>query len=105
MLKPPSPQSAMTWRERSSAWMPLAWPKRGPTGPVVEGADDPLLAALADPVARPERVEPGVEDEHGVARSEVAHHTRHSLRMNAVLTAREIGLLVQLLVPALAFGR
>jgi hypothetical protein len=24
MLKPPSPQRAMTWCERSSAWMPLA---------------------------------------------------------------------------------
>jgi hypothetical protein len=32
--------------------------ERGPDRAIVEGADDPLLAALADPVARPERVEP-----------------------------------------------
>jgi hypothetical protein len=46
--------------------------KRGADGAIVERADDPLLAALADPVARPERVESGVENEHGVSRGEVA---------------------------------
>ena len=29
--------------------------KRGAHGAIIEGADDPLLAALADPVARPSR--------------------------------------------------
>src|SRR5580700_5637954 len=66
---------------------------------------DPLLAALADPVARPERIEPGVDDEHGVARGEIAHCARHRLRMNTIPAARGIGLLVQHLVPALATGR
>jgi hypothetical protein len=69
---------------------------------IVEGADDRLLAALADPVARPECVEPGVDNEHGVAFGEIAHHTRHILRMNAVLAARGIGLLVLHLVPGFA---
>ena len=78
--------------------------ERGAHRAIVERADDPLLAALANPVARPEGVEPGVDDEHGVALGEVAHHTRHSLRMNAVLAARGIGLPVQLLVPGLALG-
>src|SRR6516225_12189153 len=36
MLKPPSPQSAITWRERSSAWMPLAWPRAVPTAPLLK---------------------------------------------------------------------
>src|ERR1700728_5301353 len=67
--------------------------KRGADGAIVERADDPLLAALADPVARPERVEPGVEDKHGVARGEVAPQPRHSRSMNAVLTRRGIRLL------------
>src|ERR1700738_1874588 len=88
--------------------------KGGADGAIVEGADDPLLAALADPVARPERVEPGVDDKHGVARGEVAHRAaaragsappaRHRLRMNTILAARGIALLVQHLVPALAPG-
>src|ERR1700758_4365569 len=75
MLKPPSPQRAMTWRSRFTAWMPLAWPRAvptaaegvarrlgfpgveavgraggGPEGGFVKGADDPLRAALANPV-------------------------------------------------------
>src|SRR6516225_10832935 len=79
--------------------------KGGADGAIVEGADDPLLAALADPVARPERVEPGVDNEHGITFSEVAYRTRHSLRMNAVLAARGIGLLVLHLIPDFALGR
>src|SRR5580693_3580186 len=74
-------------------------------GTIVEGADDPLLAALADPVARPECVEPGVDDEHRVAFGEIAHRTRNSLRMNPVLDARRIGLLVLHIVPSIALRR
>ena len=48
----------------------------------------PLLAALADPITRPQRVEPGVDNEHGVASGEIAHCTRNSLRMNPILAAR-----------------
>ena len=40
MLKPPSPQSAMTWRERSSAWMPLAWPSAVPTAALL---NEPMI--------------------------------------------------------------
>ncbi len=84
--------------------MPLAWPSAVPTAPLL---NEPLIrcSPLADPVARPERVQSGVEDEHGIARGEVAHCTRHSLRMNTILAARGVGLLVQHLVPGLAVGR
>ena len=62
--------------------------KRGTDGAIVEGADDPLRAALADPVARPERVEAGVECEDRVVLGEVAHRSCHRLRMDAILAAR-----------------
>src|SRR6516162_5092360 len=45
MLKPPSPQRPMTWRERSSTWMPLAWPSAVPTPQLLKEARircDPL---------------------------------------------------------------
>src|SRR5271169_2665180 len=76
--------------------------KRGADSAIVERADDPLLAVLTNPVGRPEGVEPGVDDEYGIARCKVAHCARHSLRMNAVFAAREIALFVKLLVPRLA---
>src|SRR5580704_18954339 len=69
--------------------------ERGADGAIVERADDPLFAALADPVARPERVEPGVEHEHRIARGKIADRTRHRLRMDTILAARKIALLVQ----------
>src|ERR1700677_3749564 len=76
--------------------------KRGADGAIVERADDPLLATLADPVTRPERVEPRVEHEHRIARGKIADRTRHRLRMNTILAARKIALFVQHLVPRLA---
>ena len=76
--------------------------ERGADRGVVERADDPLRAALADPVGRPQRVEPGIEDEDRVARGEIADRARHRLRMDAILAARRIGLPVQHLIPLAA---
>ncbi len=76
--------------------------ERGPDGGVVERADDPLGAALADPVRGPQGVEARVEGEHRVPRGKVAHRPGHRLRMDAVLAAGRIGLPVQHLVPLAA---
>src|SRR5262249_17744600 len=77
--------------------------KGGADGAVVEGADDPLLAVLTDPVARPECVEAGVDDKHRIARSEVAHRTSHSPRVNSVLAARRIVTSVLYVRPRFSF--
>src|SRR5258708_2291867 len=47
MLNPPSAHSAMTWRERSSAWMPLAWPSAVPTAALLK---EPMIRC--DPLWR-----------------------------------------------------
>ena len=47
MLKPPSPVSTITWRERSSAWMPLAWPSAVPTAALL---NEPMMRC--DPLCR-----------------------------------------------------
>src|ERR1700679_3407908 len=62
--------------------------KGGADCAIVEGADDPLLAALPDPIARPERIEPRIDNENCITLGEIAHHPRNGLGMNAVLTAR-----------------
>ena len=69
---------------------------------VVERTDDPLRSALAYPVSRPQRVEPGIQDEDRIACGKIADRPRHGLRVNAVLAARRIGLLAQHVVPLLA---
>src|SRR5260221_8578421 len=94
MLNPPSPVSAITWRERSSTCTPLAWPSA-----VVERADDPLRSGLPNPVPRPQRVQAGVENKDRIAARRVADRARHGLRVNAVLAPLEIALLVQHLIP------
>ena len=73
--------------------------ERRPHGRIVEGADDPLRSALPDPVGGPQRVEAGVEDEDRIGLGEIADRPRHRLRMDAILAAREVGLLVQHLIP------
>jgi hypothetical protein len=40
MLNPPSPDSAITWRERSSACTPLAWPSAVPTAALL---NEPMI--------------------------------------------------------------
>src|SRR5438105_3303842 len=73
--------------------------ERRSDGGVVEGSDDPLRSVLPYPVAGPECVETGIENEDRVAPCKIANRSRHRLRMNAILAARRIGLLVQHLVP------
>ena len=78
---------------------PVGLTERRSDGGVVEGADNPLRSALPDPVAGPQRVEAGVEDEYRVAFGEITDRSRYRLRMDAILAACQIGLLVQLLIP------
>ena len=64
--------------------------------------NEPMIRC--DPVCRiqlagPQRIQAGVENECRVAAGEIADRAGHRLRMDAVLAAREVGLLVQHLVP------
>src|SRR6516164_9514294 len=105
ILKPPSPVSAMTWRERSRRLDTVGLTKRGSHSAVVEGSQDPLRSALPNPVAGPECVQPGIDDEHGVAFGGIADGPRHRLRVDAVAAAVRVRLLVQHLIPLSAFTR
>src|SRR5271163_842930 len=82
---------------------PVGLTERRSYGRVVEGTYDPLRPSLADPVAGPKRVQTGVEDEYRIGPGEIAHSSGHSLRMDAILAARGISLLVQHLVPLASF--
>ena len=73
---------------------PVGLSKRCPHGPVVEGTNNPLRSTLPDPVAGPERVETGVENEYRIGLGEIADRPGHRLRMDAILASREVGLLV-----------
>ena len=102
MLKPPSPQSAMTWRERSRAWMPLAWPSAVPTAALL---NEPMIRC--DPLWRIQLADQSVlrpvskvKTASRAARSPTS--PRHRLRMDAILAAGRVGLPVQHLVPLAA---
>ena len=72
---------------------------------VVERAYDPLRSALAYPIGRPQRVESGVQREDRITLGQVANRPSNRLRMDAILAARRIGLLIQHLIPLAAlFG-
>ncbi len=66
---------------------------------VVERTDDPLASPLAHPVNRPQRYQPGVGDEDRVVGSGVADRPGDRLRMDLVLAACWIRLLVEHPVP------
>jgi hypothetical protein len=69
---------------------------------IVERADDALGAVLADPVRRPQRVQTGVEHEDCIGPCQIAGDARDGLRVDLVLAAGRIGLLVEHLIPLLA---
>src|SRR5580658_9465843 len=105
MLKPPSPVSTMTWRPRSAAWMPLAMASAVPTAALL---NEPMICCA--PLCRIQFADhnvlrPVIEDENGIALGQIARRARHGLRMNNILAARRIGLLVQHVIPLLAFPR
>jgi hypothetical protein len=99
MLKPPSPQSAITCRERSSALDTVGLTERRSDRSVVEGTENPLRSALPYPVGRPERVEAGVQYEDRAALGEIADHARHRLRMYAIRAAAKVRLAIQHVIP------
>src|SRR3984957_17863829 len=81
----------MTWRERSSAWMPLAWPSAVPTAPLL---NEPMIRC--SPLWRIQLPDQSVLSP--VSKTNTASRAARSL------TARAIGLLVQHLVPRPALG-
>jgi hypothetical protein len=105
MLKPPSPVSAITWRERSSACTPLAWAIAVPTAALL---NEPMMRC--DPLCRSQFADHNVfkpvsKNKYRIATGRVADSAGHSLGMDAVLAARQIRLLVQHRVPFLAVIR
>src|SRR5712671_2210894 len=78
MLKPPSPMSAITWRERSSACTPLACASAVPTAALL---NEPMMRC--DPVCR----------------IQFANPARYRLRMDTILAALEISLLGEHFIP------
>ena len=78
--------------------------KRSPNSGIVEGSQDPLRSTLPNPIAGPKRVEAGIDEKHRIAFGGIADRPRHRLRMDTVLAALRVRLLVEHRVPLLTFA-